>query len=217
MVPAIRTIGLTKSCGSTEALRPLNLEVPEGEVLAACTRPAAVAGSGGRTDQAMRDSGRWAPASCQGGLAYLDQVAIWIADVAADLGLVPGRRGQEFASARAPLGGHGLDVRDSDVEEAADPIWVGRCLERDGRFVVGGAAASIDDDPAVGQRYAARLSRGHRLAAEYLGVEAAGTFDAADTMKWVSTIWSAGEADSVTLAPRSPRSAARAARAGLAG
>ena len=33
MVQTIRTVGLTKSFGDTVALRPLNLEVSEGEVL----------------------------------------------------------------------------------------------------------------------------------------------------------------------------------------
>ena len=49
----------------------------------------------------------------------LDQMAVGIADVAADLGLVLLRRGQELGAPRAPLGVHSLDVGNPDVEEAA--------------------------------------------------------------------------------------------------
>jgi len=39
------------------------------------------------------------------------------------------RRGEELGTSRAPLGIHGLDVRDPDVEKTAYPIRVGRRLE----------------------------------------------------------------------------------------
>jgi hypothetical protein len=83
-------------------------------------------------------------------LTYLDQVAVRIADVAADLSRVLFRRCQEFGTSRAPLRVHGFDVGHADVEEATDPIGVGRRLERDTRLVVGGSATDVDDDPAVG-------------------------------------------------------------------
>src|SRR5438552_9775168 len=47
--------------------------------------------------------------------------------------------------ARAPPGVHSLDVRNPD-EEAAHPVWVRLCLERDGRLVVGRTASDVDDD-----------------------------------------------------------------------
>jgi hypothetical protein len=92
-----------------------------------------------------------APIAVQGGLAYLDQVAIGVAHVAADLGLVLFRWREELTASRAPLAVHSLDVRDPDVEEAAGPVRIARCLERDAWLVVGGAATDVDDDPAIGE------------------------------------------------------------------
>ena len=57
------------------------------------------------------------PTSVQGRLTHLNDVAVRITDVAADLGLVLLRWRQELGAPRAPLGVHGLDVRDSDVSQ----------------------------------------------------------------------------------------------------
>ena len=113
------------------------------------------------------------------GLPHFDQVAVGIADVAAGLVLVLFRRGQELGAAGAPLGVHGLNVLDPDVEEAADPVGVARRLQGDGRLVVGGTAPDVDDDPGIGQRdvgQAAGTGEG-QPAAQYLGVEAPGALD----------------------------------------
>src|SRR3954453_1356640 len=107
-----------------------------------------------------------------GGLPNLDQVPVRIAHVAADLGAPVLRRREELGPARAPLLVHGLDVGHADVEEAADPIRVPRRLERDGGLVLRGAAADVDDDPAVGERHERRLALADRLTAEHAGVEA---------------------------------------------
>src|SRR6476469_5437956 len=88
----------------------------------------------------------WTPTSGQSRLAHLDQVAIGIADVAAQLGLVLLRRRQELSAARAPLGVNSVDVRNPDVQEAAHPILVGLLLERDGGLVVCRTTANVDDD-----------------------------------------------------------------------
>jgi hypothetical protein len=53
---------------------------------------------------------------------------------------------------------HGLDVGHTDVEEGADPVGVGRRLQRHGRLVLGWAAADVDDDEAVGERHARGLA-----------------------------------------------------------
>src|SRR4051812_16688635 len=84
-------------------------------------------------------------------LADLDEMSVRIADVAADLGFVLLRGGQEFRPSRAPFLVHGVDVSDPDVEEAAGPAGVWRDLEGHGGLVVGRASAAIDDDPAIGQ------------------------------------------------------------------
>src|SRR5215472_1207635 len=86
-------------------------------------------------------------------LPDLDQVAVGIAEVATDLVLVLLRGRQELSASGAPFGVHGVDVRDPDIQEAADPVGVARRLQGDRRLVVGRPSADIDDDPAV--------SRGH--------------------------------------------------------
>src|SRR5262249_54645501 len=108
-------------------------------------------------------------------------MAVRIADIAAHLSLVLLRRRQELGTPRAPPGVHSLDVRNADIEEAADSVWVGRRLERDGRLVVRGTSSDVDDDPAVGQRHVRHLitclAGDDCLAAEYFGIEAARTLD----------------------------------------
>src|SRR3954451_24584991 len=116
-----------------------------------------------------------APAARQRGLADLDQVPVRVAEVAADLGLVLLRWGQELSASPAPLRVHGVDVGDPDVEEAAGHAPVARGLESDGRLVVGRAATGVDDDPAVGERHVRRLARPDGGATQHVGVEAPGT------------------------------------------
>src|ERR1700733_6365225 len=114
-----------------------------------------------------------------GGLAYFDEVAVGVADVAAGLVLVLFGRCQEVGAAGAPCGVHGVDVFDPDIEEAADPVRVAWRLQGDRRLVVGGASAGVDDDPAVGQRDVGQpAGTGERhSAAEDFGVEVPGALD----------------------------------------
>jgi hypothetical protein len=100
-------------------------------------------------------------------------VTVGIADVAALLVRVLFRRSQEFSTPGAPGGVHGVDVFDPDIEEAADPIQITRCLQDDRGLVIGWAAADIDDDPAVRAPANARPCR--RPAGEGAAGEAAGT------------------------------------------
>src|ERR1700753_4139639 len=97
-----------------------------------------------RRSGGARTSGRRPPASVERRLADLDDVAVGVADVGADLGLVDLRLGEEFGAAGAPLLVDGGDVLDADVEEAADPVGVGGRLQGDGRLVVGRPAAFVD-------------------------------------------------------------------------
>src|SRR5436305_15264800 len=98
-------------------------------------------------------------------------MSIRVADVAADLGFVLLRGGEEFRPSRAAFVVHGADVGASDVEEAARAIAVWRDLEGDGWLVVGRASAAIDDDPAVGKGDIGGFSWRDSLTAEHLGVE----------------------------------------------
>jgi len=77
-------------------------------------------------------------------------MTVGIADVTTDLVLVLFRRRQEIRTPGAPLGVHGLDVLDPDIEEAADPVGIAWRLQGDRRLVVGRSTAPVDADPAVG-------------------------------------------------------------------
>jgi len=57
-------------------------------------------------------------------LAYLDQVAVGVAHVAADLVATVERRGEKLRSAGAPLLIDGADVGDTDVEKAGGAIGI---------------------------------------------------------------------------------------------
>src|SRR6478735_8481908 len=96
-----------------------------------------------------------------GGLPDLDDVAVRISDVATDLVLVLFRRRQELRAPGAPFGVHGVDVRDPDIEEAADPVGVAWCLKGDRWLVVGGTSADVDDDVGVGECNVGRLWAEH--------------------------------------------------------
>jgi hypothetical protein len=116
-------------------------------------------------------AGRWS--------AHFDQVTIGITDVATDLVLVLPRRRQELGTTRAPFGVHLPDVIDTDIDEAAHPIWVAGRRQGDLRLVVGRASASIDDDPTIGQCNVGRPSgpgEGDPTPKDF-GVEAPRTLD----------------------------------------
>src|SRR6266705_3021794 len=84
-----------------------------------------------------------------GGLADLDEVAVGVADVCADLAAVVFGLGEELGSSGRPDLRCRGDVRDADVEEGADLVGVGRRCEGDRGFVVGRAAAVVEDERRV--------------------------------------------------------------------
>src|SRR3984957_21267893 len=106
-------------------------------------------------------------------------MTVGIADVATDLVLVLFRRRQELSTPGAPFRVHGLDVFDSDIEEAADPVGIARRLQGDLRLVVGRTSPDIDNDPSVGKcdiRQPSGAGEGDPTA-EHFGVEAPRALD----------------------------------------
>src|SRR5262245_58926845 len=77
------------------------------------------------------------------GLAHLDEVAVRVTHVAAQLVAPVCRWGQELGAACGPLLIDTFDVRDADVQKAADAIRVGRRLESHCRLVVSGWSADV--------------------------------------------------------------------------
>src|SRR5258706_7315736 len=84
-----------------------------------------------------------------GALADLDEVAVGVADVCADLAAVVFGLGEELGSSGRPDLRCRGDVRDADVEEGADLGGGGRRGERDRGFVVGRAGAGVEDEQRV--------------------------------------------------------------------
>src|SRR5829696_6830462 len=81
-------------------------------------------------------------------LAHLDQVSVWIADVATNLGSAIPRRREKVRAAPAPLLVHGFDVGNPDVEKGAGAVGVGWRLQGHIGLVLGGRSTDVDDDPA---------------------------------------------------------------------
>src|SRR6266536_943842 len=103
-------------------------------------------------------------------LPDFDQVAVWVAEVAAGFLPAVDWRGEEVGATLAPGLIDGLDVGDADVQEAAHAIRILWRLENDAWLVVCGSAADVDDDPAVRERDDRRLAGENDLAAEDVAV-----------------------------------------------
>jgi len=84
-------------------------------------------------------------------LAYFDEMPIGITHVTADFRPpVDGRR-QERGTFSRPFVVHLLNISNTDVQESTHLIGISRHIEDHLRFVLGGSASFIDDDPTVGQ------------------------------------------------------------------
>src|SRR5215472_1212019 len=84
-------------------------------------------------------------------LTDLDEMAVGVAHVAADLGTTVDRGCEELRAASPPLLVGATDVGDAYVHEARDGREVRRRLERHAGLVVGRSAGDADGDPGVGQ------------------------------------------------------------------
>src|SRR5580700_10580543 len=82
-------------------------------------------------------------------LSDLDNVSVWIADVAANLTVLGNWLRDELSSSTFPLFIAGLNIRNADIHKAADLIRVGGDAERYRRLVRGGPATDVDDEPRV--------------------------------------------------------------------
>src|SRR5215211_4047685 len=108
-----------------------------------------------------------------GSLAQLDQVAVGVTQIAADLHPMVLGLGQELAAARAPLLIDGVDIGHADVHRAAQRAGVPRRLGLYVRLVVGRAALAVEHDVAVGEAHHARFALAQHRRAEHPLVELA--------------------------------------------
>ena len=112
------------------------------------------------------------------GLADLDQVAVGVPHVAANLGTAIDRRRHELGPSGFPLLVARLDIGDAQVHEGGERVVELVVDDRDVRLVRGGATARVHDHPGVGELDHARVLLQHHLAAENLGVEGTGPSNA---------------------------------------
>ena len=103
-----------------------------------------------------------------------DKVAVRITEVAARLAELVHRLGYELSSSISPQLVTRVNIRNADIQEAADQIGVGSG-ERHRRFVRGRTAAEVEDEPRVRdldeRRRAAVVASGQNATSEYGLVE----------------------------------------------
>src|SRR5215467_12503016 len=86
-----------------------------------------------------------------GCLADFDQVAVWVAQVAADLTIAVLGRGEELRAPRAPGMVDRVDVGHAHVEGHADGLWVSRGRHGHHWLVAGWAFAHGQDKDAAAE------------------------------------------------------------------
>src|SRR5262245_62239525 len=102
------------------------------------------------------------------GLADLDQVAVGVTHVAANLGAAIDRGRHELGPFRSPLLVARLDVRYAQVHEGRDRVVELVVHDRDVRLVGGGGTARVHDHPRVGELDHAWVLLKNYLAAQNL-------------------------------------------------
>src|SRR6266852_3177233 len=85
-----------------------------------------------------------------GGLPDLDEIAVRVTHVAADLSAVVLWFGQKFGPSASPLLIAGTDIGNTNIQEAGNLIGVHRGTKRHGGFIVGWAATDVHNQPTIG-------------------------------------------------------------------
>src|SRR5580698_2874507 len=121
-----------------------------------------------------------------GALADLDNIAVRIADVAANLAVLGYRLRNELGSSTFPQFIARLDIRNADIHKAVDLIRVGDA-ERHRRLVGGGPAPDVDKEPGIRElnirRRAVAVACAQNATAEDLLIEASRPADVGDGEK----------------------------------
>src|SRR5437870_13555561 len=87
------------------------------------------------------------------GLPNLDDIAIRVTHIAANLSAVVLWLGKEFGPSASPLLIRGPDVGDTNIEKAGNLIRVLRGTKRHGGFIVGWTAAYRSEERRVGKEW----------------------------------------------------------------
>src|SRR6266487_2845640 len=100
------------------------------------------------------------------GLTNLDDIAVRVTHVAANLSSVVLWLGKEFGPSRSPLLIRGPDVGDTNIQEAGNLIRVLRGTKRHGGFIVRWAATDVHNQPAIGKLDDGGFAAAHNGASE---------------------------------------------------
>ena len=96
----------------------------------------------------------------------LDDIAVGVTHVAANLHPVVLWLGQEFGSSASPLLVRVLDVCNTNIEKARNLIGVLRGTKRNSGFIIRWAATDIHNQPAIGELDDGRLAAANNVASE---------------------------------------------------
>src|SRR6202030_3419173 len=120
-----------------------------------------------------------------GALSDFDDIAVRIADVAADLAVLGYWLRDELGSSTFPQFIARLNIRNAEIHKAIDVIWVGDA-ERDRRLIRGRPASNVQNHPDIRKlkvRGRVAVTHGQNAGAEYFFVVASRSFDVGDGEK----------------------------------
>src|SRR5713101_8676314 len=176
MVITLESGCLLRRCGtgSMSERRSSNERATLGSLINSKSRPGTLAESSAIAFENCRSLGD-ASTYCHGRLPHLDQVAIRVSDVGADLPAMVLRLGEKLRAFGRPVFVGLLNIRDPDVEEGAGAVRVGRGGQGHGWLVIRRPAADVQDEPGVGDLHDHWIALDEHLAIEDPLVEVTGT------------------------------------------
>src|SRR5580700_1416587 len=120
-----------------------------------------------------------------GALSDLDDIAVRVADVAADLAVLGNRRREELGSPAFPQFVARLNVRNAEIHKAVDVIRI-RDAERYRRLIRGRAASNVQNHPDIRKLkvpWRVAITQAQNASAEDLFIVASRSLDVCDGKK----------------------------------
>src|SRR5260370_15676594 len=117
------------------------------------------------------------------GLPDLDEIAVRVTHVAANLSAMVLWLGQEFGTSASPLLIRDPDIRDTNIQETGNLIGVLRGTKRHSGFIVGWAATDVHNQPTIGKLDDGGFATANNMASENAHIELRRTFHICDGQK----------------------------------
>src|SRR5713226_4688603 len=105
------------------------------------------------------------------GLPDLDEIAVRVTHVAANLSAMVLWLGQEFGTSASPLLIRDPDIRDTNIQETGNLIGVLRGTKRHSGFIVGWAATDVHNQPTIGKLDDGGFATANNMASENAHIE----------------------------------------------